>query len=100
MNVNYTVSPVRKAVLVLLAPLIFTSSVLATENTAESAPDVGVTPYIVNGSNASVTEFPSMASLFIDRIDYDGVYSKGPYCGATIFKPDSYPDGSTLYLRQ
>ncbi|MDN2668081.1 trypsin-like serine protease [Vibrio sp. 14N.309.X.WAT.E.F5] len=87
MNVNYTVSPVRKAVLVLLAPLIYTSSVLATENTAESAPDVGVTPYIVNGSDASVTEFPSMASLFIDRIDYDGVYSTGPYCGATILNP-------------
>ncbi|MCC4818649.1 serine protease [Vibrio lentus] len=87
MNVNYTVSPVRKAALVLLAPLIYTSSVLATENTAESAPDVGVTPYIVNGSNASVTEFPSMASLFIDRIDYDGVYSTGPYCGATILNP-------------
>ncbi|PMG47308.1 serine protease [Vibrio lentus] len=87
MNVNYTVSPVRKAVLVLLAPLIYTSSILATENTAESAPDVGVTPYIVNGSNASVTEFPSMASLFIDRIDYDGVYSTGPYCGATILNP-------------
>ncbi|MCC4784073.1 trypsin-like serine protease [Vibrio lentus] len=87
MNVNYTVSPVRKAVLVLLAPLIYTSSVLATENTAESAPDAGVTPYIVNGSNASVSEFPSMASLFIDRIGYDGVYSTGAYCGATILDP-------------
>ena len=87
MNVNYTVSPVRKAVLVLLAPFIYTSSVLATENTAEITPDIGVTPYIVNGSNASVTEFPSMASLFIDRIDYDGVYSTGPYCGATILDP-------------
>jgi secreted trypsin-like serine protease len=81
-------SPVRKAVLGLLAPLIYTSSVMATENTDESTPDLGVTPYIVNGSDASVTEFPSMASLFIDRIDYDGVYSTGPYCGATIL--DNY----------
>ncbi|MFA0053288.1 S1 family peptidase [Vibrio echinoideorum] len=87
MNVNHTISPVRKAVLGLLAPLIYTSSVMATENTAESTPDTGVTPYIVNGSNASVTEFPSMASLFIDRIDYDGTYSTGPYCGATILNP-------------
>lgn len=55
MNVNHTISPVRKAVLGLLAPLIYTSSVMATENTAESTPDTGVTPYIVNGSNASVT---------------------------------------------
>ncbi|MFA0235721.1 trypsin-like serine protease [Vibrio sp. 10N.222.55.C7] len=88
MNVNHTMSPVRKAVLGLLAPLIYTSSVMATENTLESTPDVGVTPYIVNGSDATVAEFPSMASLFIDRIDYDGVYSTGPYCGATIL--DNY----------
>ncbi|CDT44322.1 putative trypsin-like serine protease [Vibrio coralliirubri] len=88
MNVNHTMSPVRKAVLGLLAPLIYTSSVMATENTDESTPDVGVTPYIVNGSDATVAEFPSMASLFIDRIDYDGVYSTGPYCGATIL--DNY----------
>ncbi|CDT68465.1 putative trypsin-like serine protease [Vibrio coralliirubri] len=87
MNVNHTMSPVRKAVLGLLAPLIYTSSVMATENTVESTPDVGVTPYIVNGSDATVAEFPSMASLFIDRIDYDGTYSTGPYCGATILDP-------------
>ncbi|CDU15441.1 S1 family peptidase [Vibrio coralliirubri] len=87
MNMNHTMSPVRKAVLGVLAPLIYTSSVMATENTDDSAPDIGVTPYIVNGSNASVTDFPSMASLFIDRIDYDGVYSTGPFCGATILDP-------------
>ncbi|MFS1467372.1 S1 family peptidase [Vibrio lentus] len=87
MNVNYTVSPVRKAVLVLLAPLIYTSSVMATENSVETSPDASVTPYIVNGSDATVAEFPSMASLFIDRIDYDGTYSTGPYCGATILDP-------------
>ena len=87
MNVNHTMSPVRKAVLGLLVPLIYTSSVMATESAFEITPDAGVTPYIVNGSNASVTDFPSMASLFIDRIDYDGVYSTGPYCGATILNP-------------
>ncbi|CAK3302413.1 exported hypothetical protein [Vibrio crassostreae] len=87
MNVNHTMSPVCKAVVGLLAPLIYTSNVLATENLVETSPDANVTPYIVNGSDASVTEFPSMASLFIDRIDYDGVYSTGPYCGATILDP-------------
>ncbi|PTP77111.1 S1 family peptidase [Vibrio splendidus] len=87
MNVNHTMSSVRKAALGLLAPLIYTSSVMATENSVESTSNTGVTPYIVNGSNASVIEFPSMASLFIDRIDYDGVYSTGPYCGATILDP-------------
>ncbi|MEZ8884362.1 trypsin-like serine protease [Vibrio sp. 10N.222.54.F6] len=88
MNVNHTMSPVRKAVLGLLAPMIYTSSVMATENSVEVSPDATVTPYIVNGSDASVSDFPSMASLFIDRIDYDGVYSTGPYCGATIL--DNY----------
>ncbi|UIJ43221.1 trypsin-like serine protease [Vibrio kanaloae] len=87
MNEIHPVSPIRKAVLGLLAPLIYTSSVMAAENTVEMTADVGVTPYIVNGSDASVSEFPSMASLFIDRIDYDGVYSTGPYCGATILNP-------------
>ncbi|MEZ8878158.1 trypsin-like serine protease [Vibrio lentus] len=87
MNENHTMNPVRKTVLGLLAPLIYTSSVMATENSVEASPDASVTPYIVNGSDASVTEFPSMASLFIDRIDYDGVYSTGPYCGATILDP-------------
>ncbi|KWU02721.1 serine protease [Vibrio toranzoniae] len=87
MNEIHPVSPIRKAVLGLLVPLICTSSVMAAENTVEMTADVGVTPYIVNGSDASVSEFPSMASLFIDRIDYDGVYSTGPYCGATILDP-------------
>ncbi len=87
MNVNHTMSPVRKAVLGLLAPMIYTSSVMATENSVEVSPDATVTPYIVNGSDASVSDFPSMASLFIDRIDYDGKPSEGAYCGATILNP-------------
>ena len=87
MNLNQAISPTNKVVVGLLAPLIYSSSVLATENAVELTPDAGVTPYIVNGSNASVSDFPSMASLFIDRIDYDGVYSTGAYCGATILDP-------------
>ncbi|PMJ91614.1 trypsin-like serine protease [Vibrio sp. 10N.261.55.A7] len=43
-----------------------------------------VTSYIVNGSNASVTEFPSIATLFYDRINYDGVYGVGSFCGGTL----------------
>ena len=87
MNLNQAISPINKVVVGLLAPLIYSSSVMATENAVEPAPDAGVAPYIVNGSNASVSDFPSMASLFIDRIDYDGVYSTGAYCGATILDP-------------
>ena len=87
MNLNQAISPINKVVVRLLAPLIYSSSVMATENAVEPAPDAGVAPYIVNGSNASVSDFPSMASLFIDRIDYDGVYSTGAYCGATILDP-------------
>ncbi|MDN3702175.1 trypsin-like serine protease [Vibrio artabrorum] len=87
MSINHIMRPLHKAVLGLLAPFIVTSSVMAAENTLEAAPNVEVTPYIVNGSNASVTDFPSMASLFIDRIDYDGLYSVGSYCGGTILDP-------------
>lgn len=87
MNVNHTMSPVRKAVLGLLATLIYTSSVIASESASDDVQDFDIAPYIVNGSNASVSDFPSMASLFIDRIDYDGTYSTGPYCGATILDP-------------
>lgn len=87
MNLNQGISPVHKAVLGLLAPLIYSSSVMATESAVEIASNADVTPYIVNGSYALVTDFPSMASLFTDRIDYDGVYSTGPYCGATILDP-------------
>ncbi|MCW8333413.1 S1 family peptidase [Vibrio paucivorans] len=51
-----------------------------------SAPSIAadISPYIVNGSSASVATYPSFASLVYDRIDYDGVYSVAPYCGATI----------------
>ena len=87
MNLNQAISPINKVVVGLLAPLIYSSSVMAIENAVEPTPNAGVIPYIVNGSNASVSDFPSMASLFIDRIDYDGVYSTGAYCGATILDP-------------
>ncbi|WP_299694291.1 serine protease [uncultured Vibrio sp.] len=94
MNVNHAMNPIRKAVFGLLVPLLYTSvpllytsMTMATEATTESTSDASVTPYIVNGSDASVSEFPSMASLFIDRIEYDGVYSTAAYCGATILDP-------------
>ncbi len=84
MNENHTMSPVRKTVLGLFSAINLPSSVMATENSIESTPDANVTPYIVNGSNASVTEFPSMASLFIDVMITMVFHSTGPYCGATI----------------
>ncbi len=40
--------------------------------------------YIVNGSNASVTTFPSYAALYVDLIDYNNTYYQGSYCGSTI----------------
>ncbi|MDE1236820.1 S1 family peptidase [Vibrio aestuarianus] len=45
---------------------------------------VDVKPYIVNGSYADVTTFPSMASLFFDQIDYTQVYGIASYCGASL----------------
>lgn len=61
---------------VLAASLFFAANVGAA---------VEVTPYIVNGTNITISsEFPSFVSLFYDRIDYDGVYGSGPFCGATL----------------
>lgn len=41
-----------------------------------------VSTYIFNGTQASTTTFPSIATLYYDAIDYTGLY--GMYCGATI----------------
>ncbi|NRF30354.1 S1 family peptidase [Vibrio coralliilyticus] len=43
-----------------------------------------ISPYIVNGSYANVTTYPSIISLFKDRIDYDNKYYAGSYCGGTL----------------
>lgn len=43
-----------------------------------------VNPYIVNGTDISASAYPDFVSLFYDRIDYDGVYGSGPYCGGTL----------------
>lgn len=61
---------------VLAASLFFAANVGAA---------VEVTPYIVNGTNITISsEFPSFVSLFYDRIDYDRIYGNGPFCGATL----------------
>jgi len=59
-------------------------SVLASSLLAFSAHSAEVNPYIVNGTDISASTHPSFVSLFYDRIDYDGVYGKGPYCGGTL----------------
>jgi secreted trypsin-like serine protease len=51
---------------------------------AAGAYSADISPYIVNGSNISATTHPSFVSLFYDRIDYDGRYGSGPYCGGTL----------------
>ncbi|ELM6619812.1 serine protease [Vibrio fluvialis] len=43
-----------------------------------------VTTYIVNGTSTSVSTYGSFVSLFYDRIEYDGVYGVGSYCGGTM----------------
>lgn len=49
-----------------------------------------VAPYIVNGSYADVTIYPSYVALFIDQSEYglDG-YMDGSYCGGTLIS-DQY----------
>lgn len=43
---------------------------------------VEISPYIVNGTNANVANYPSFASLAIYISPYQ--YSSGTYCGATV----------------
>ncbi|UPQ89587.1 S1 family peptidase [Vibrio sinaloensis] len=45
---------------------------------------VDVKPYIVNGSNANIADYPSFASLFYRN---GNTYSASPYCGATMINP-------------
>ncbi|KOO13807.1 serine protease [Vibrio xuii] len=42
---------------------------------------VEIQPYIVNGSNANIVNYPSFASLFYRS---DSLYSTSSYCGATM----------------
>jgi secreted trypsin-like serine protease len=67
-------------------PLIGSFAVCADTVTATES-NVDISPFIVNGTNASTSDFPSIASLFIDSFEYDGVYYTDPYCGATILDP-------------
>lgn len=59
-------------------------SILVASLWATSAFSVEVTPYVVNGEDISATTHPSFVSLFYDRINYDGLYGRGPYCGGTL----------------
>ncbi|KLN66642.1 S1 family peptidase [Vibrio sp. VPAP30] len=60
-----------KASVRLLCLLLFTKLCYAVE----------VTPYIVNGSDANIVNYPSFASLFFRN---GNVYSSSSYCGATM----------------
>ncbi|CCN73362.1 trypsin-like serine protease [Vibrio nigripulchritudo] len=43
-----------------------------------------ISPTIVNGNIAKSTDYPSIATLFVDTLEYDGRYSSGNFCGASI----------------
>lgn len=43
-----------------------------------------VEPYIVNGSQADVVNFPATASLFFDSAEFDNKFYPDSYCGGTI----------------
>ncbi|USD62609.1 serine protease [Vibrio sp. SCSIO 43140] len=74
------------------------------------AENVEVAPMIVNGTNASILDFPSFVSLYIDSQEYDGRYSSGAYCGGTLLNNthvmtaghclssfDTYDEGAVLF---
>ncbi|MGF1771645.1 serine protease [Vibrio wakamikoensis] len=66
----------------LVAGLVHAESDVTPEG--EVVPKVDIAPMIVNGTNASILDFPSFVSLFIDSLEYDGRYSSGAYCAGTL----------------
>ncbi|MDW6004613.1 S1 family peptidase [Vibrio mangrovi] len=44
----------------------------------------GVSAYIVNGTETSVTTYPDFVSLFYDRTEYDRIYGTHSFCGGTM----------------
>ncbi|MDA9557880.1 trypsin-like serine protease [Vibrio sp.] len=56
---------------------------IALFSSAVHSDNISVTPYIVNGNDATVSDYGDFTSLFYDRINYDGVYGTGAFCGAT-----------------
>ncbi|MGF1777782.1 S1 family peptidase [Vibrio nomapromontoriensis] len=65
---------------------MLTLNVLADE---PIKPALDISPYIVNGTDANVSDYPSFVSLFYDSIEYNYLYSAAPYCGGTLLN-DQY----------
>lgn len=61
---------------------LFTLSLVIMPNVVNADDSQQISAQIINGSDASVETFPSIASLFYDRISSTGEYVN--YCGATI----------------
>ncbi len=43
-----------------------------------------VSTYIVNGEDTTILSYTSFASLFYDRIEFDGLYGTRAFCGGTM----------------
>ncbi len=57
---------------------------IAPSLASETEKPIEVSPYIVNGEEALVDDFPSFVSLFVDSIEIDGIYYPSSYCGGTL----------------
>jgi secreted trypsin-like serine protease len=81
-----------------------------SQSESETSSTVDIAPMIVNGTDASILEFPSFVSLFIDSLEYDGRYSSSAYCGGTLLDSrhvmtaghclssfNSYDEGAVLF---
>ncbi|MBY6196244.1 S1 family peptidase [Vibrio hangzhouensis] len=72
----------RYAALALL-PLAFNSLAEQAESQA-----LDISPYIVNGSRAETSDYPSFVSLFLDAEEYGLNYMSTPYCGGTLLSDE------------
>ncbi|WP_045965186.1 trypsin-like serine protease [Vibrio nigripulchritudo] len=60
--------------------ILFSSVILASSVCSAST----IKPLIVNGEVAKSADYPSITTLFVDSLEYDGRYSSGNFCGASI----------------
>ncbi|MFA0441435.1 trypsin-like serine protease [Vibrio sp. 10N.222.51.C12] len=67
-----------------LTSLLFTALAFNAVAGDTVSPVVDISPYIVNGSDANASDYPSFVSLFYDAIEYNNLYSTSPYCGGTL----------------
>lgn len=78
---QYRISPKQLATVIAV---ILSCGMTLPSVASDTEKSIEVSPYIVNGEDALVDDFPSFVSLFVDSIEIDGIYYPSSYCGGTL----------------